>query len=191
VSGNIKITEPNGREWELDLELGKVYSIGRAKDNDIVLNDRRASRKHAQIAGDAQGFRIIDGSYENGALVRSVNHVFVNGAPALEKNLVSGDVIVIGESRLQYSEDFPSTVNVAALPHLPDTIPTDERQAPTVIGEQKIVDYDDKPLGTHAGRDLGERDHRTAIASLDGDRRRDSRRNKRPPTKGRHPRTSL
>ena len=147
MSGNIKITEPNGREWELDLELGKVYSIGRAKDNDIVLNDRRASRKHAQIAGDAQGFRIIDGSYENGALVRSVNHVFVNGAPALEKNLVSGDVIVIGESRLQYSEDFPSTVNVAALPHLPDTIPTDERQAPTVIGEQKIVDYDDKPLG--------------------------------------------
>jgi len=94
VSGNIKITEPNGREWEIDLEPGKVYSIGRAKENDIVLNDRRASRKHAQIAGDAQGYRIVDGYFENGQLVRSVNHVFINGAPALEKNLVSGDIIV-------------------------------------------------------------------------------------------------
>src|SRR5678816_915096 len=125
LSGTIKITEPNGREWEIALDMGKVYSIGRAKDNDIVLNDRRASRKHAQIAGDAQGFRIVDGFYENGSLVRSVNHVFVNGAPALEKNLVSGDIIAVGESRLQYSDEFPSAMRAASLPHLPDTIPTD------------------------------------------------------------------
>jgi adenylate cyclase len=147
VTGNIKITEPNGREWEIDLEPGKVYSIGRAKENDIVLNDRRASRKHAQIAGDAQGYRIVDGYFENGQLVRSVNHVFINGAPSLEKNLVSGDIIVIGESRLEYSEEIGLTISVPALPHLPDTIPTDDRQAPTVVEQPKIVDFDDKPLG--------------------------------------------
>ena len=152
MSGNIKITEPNGREWELDLELGKVYSIGRAKDNDIVLNDRRASRKHAQIAGDSQGFRIVDGYFENGALTRSVNHVFVNGAPALEKNLVSGDIIVIGESRLEYSDEPWSTVNVAAMPDLPRAISTDERPGSNVVEEAKVVNFDDKPLGTRNSR---------------------------------------
>ena len=173
MSGNIKITEPNGREWEIDLEPGKVYSIGRAKENDIVLNDRRASRKHAQIAGDAQGYRIVDGYFENGQLVRSVNHVFINGAPALEKNLVSGDIIVIGESRLEYFEEIRATISIPPLPHLPDTIPTDERQAPTVVEQQKVVDFDDKPLGhtqveISANEIIGRQSHlsmETAIAT--------------------------
>ncbi|HUR98680.1 MAG TPA: adenylate/guanylate cyclase domain-containing protein [Pyrinomonadaceae bacterium] len=144
MSGNIKITEPNGREWDLDLEPGKVYSIGRAKDNDIVLNDRRASRKHAQIAGDVQGFRIVDGCFENGTLVRSVNHVFVNGSPALEKDLASGDIIVIGESRLEYSDADFSHVAGEGLLHVPDTIPTEDRREETVV---EHVDFDDRPLG--------------------------------------------
>ena len=83
---------------------GKLLLIGRAKDNDIVLNDRRASRKHAQIMGDAAGFRIIDGYIEGGILSRSVNHVFVNGEAIAEKNLERGDIITIGESRLEYRE---------------------------------------------------------------------------------------
>jgi adenylate cyclase len=147
VSRNIKITDPNGREWEVDVEPGKVYTIGRAKENDIVLNDRRASRKHAQIAGDSQGFRIVDGYFEKGQLVRSVNHVFVNGAPTLEKNLVSGDIIVIGESRLEYFDSLPTTAGIPALPHLPDTVAPGEREALTVAEQPKVVDYDDKPLG--------------------------------------------
>jgi adenylate cyclase len=142
VNANIKITEPSGREWEFDLEPGKVYTIGRAKENDIVLNDRRASRKHAQIAGDAQGFRIVDGYFEHGVLTRSVNHVFVNGAAALEKNLVSGDIIVIGESRIEYSDEHSSLMGGPILPDVPDTIPT-----ATEIEEAEAVDYDDKPLG--------------------------------------------
>ena len=144
---NIKITEPSGRVWDFDLEPGKVYSIGRAKENDIVLNDRRASRKHAQIGGDAKSFRIVDGCYENGQFVRSVNHVFVNGSPTLEKELASGDIIVIGESRLEYLEEIDTLPPTPPLPHVPDTIPTLERKAPTVIEEAKVVDYDDKPLG--------------------------------------------
>ncbi|MEO8572552.1 MAG: adenylate/guanylate cyclase domain-containing protein [Pyrinomonadaceae bacterium] len=147
MSGNIKITEPNGREWNIDLEPGKVYSIGRAKENDIVLNDRRASRKHAQIAGDAEGYRIIDGSFEHGTLVRSVNHVFVNGSPVLEKNLISGDVIVIGESRLEYSDGPPVTGHLEELLNVPDTVPTNDRQGETVVEPHEVVDFDDKPLG--------------------------------------------
>jgi adenylate cyclase len=143
VGGNIKIIEPNGRELRIDLEPGRVYSIGRAKENDIVLNDRRASRKHARITADPHGFRIIDGCLENGVLIRSVNHVFVNGAPVLEKNLVTGDVIVIGESRLEYSGE----ISQHAPPSLPPTIPSGQQIARAVVEEAKIVDYDDKPLG--------------------------------------------
>jgi pSer/pThr/pTyr-binding forkhead associated (FHA) protein len=91
VSATIKITEPNGRIWEINLVPGAAYSIGRAKDNDIVLNDRRVSRKHARIAGEGGRFKIIDGYIENGILTRSVNHVFVNGTSTLEKTLVRGD----------------------------------------------------------------------------------------------------
>ncbi len=145
---NIKITDPNGRVWEVELEPGRVYSIGRSKENDIVLNDRRASRKHAQIAGDAQGFRIIDGCFENGVLTRSVNHLFVNGAQTLEKDLVSGDIVVIGESRLDYSIEEGTDVPQPAMPQLSDTITTMDRAADkTVVAQLEVLDYDDKPLG--------------------------------------------
>ena len=142
MSRNIKITEPNGRVWDMDLADGRLYSVGRAKENDIVLNDRRASRKHAQLGSDGTGVRIIDGYIENGELIRSVNHVFVNGSPVFEKHLTSGDVVVIGESRLEYSEEV-------------HTDQPNPRELETVIGQTtgpvaedpETVDYDDKPLG--------------------------------------------
>ena len=56
-------------------EVGKLvyvpnntYTIGRAKDNDIVLNDRRVSRRHAHIVAEATQFKIIDGYYVNGEI---------------------------------------------------------------------------------------------------------------------------
>jgi len=112
MSAVLKITEPDGRSWEKTLLPGAPLSIGRAKENDIVLNDRRVSRKHAHIATDGSFFKIVDGYFENGELKRSVNHVFVNGSPMLEKPLSQGDTIVIGESRLEFyqrkDEDYPS-----------------------------------------------------------------------------------
>lgn len=145
MARNIKITEPSGRVTEVHLEPGKTYSIGRAKENDIVLNDRRASRRHAQIGGDANIFRIIDGSIENGVLTRSVNHVFVNGSPTLEKELISGDIIVIGESRLEYNDEFDVAPAEPPVVIVPDTLPT--MDGTTTVIEAKPVDYDDKPLG--------------------------------------------
>ena len=144
MTRTIKITEPNGRVWDFTLETGHTYTVGRAKDNDIVLNDRRASRKHARISDDPRSVRIVDGFIENGVLTRSVNHVFVNGAPTLEKDLASGDIIVIGESRLEYLEE-QTPFDSISLSHLPDTIPTEAKEAATE--EPNVVDFDDKPLG--------------------------------------------
>ncbi len=148
MSSKIKITEPNGRIWEQDLVPGQNYTIGRAKENDIVLNDRRVSRKHAYIGAEGVRFKIVDGYFENGSLTRSVNHVFVNGAPSLEKLLVQGDAMVIGESQLEFVEiqeiPAPAPTPSRKIPSFPITLnPHDATAAETA----KSVSYDDKPLG--------------------------------------------
>jgi len=142
----LRITDPDGRVWERSLFPGATLSIGRATENDIVLNDRRVSRKHAQIASENGEFKIIDGYIENGVLKRSVNHVFVNGAAMLEKALAAGDTIVIGESRLEFLQRSAAE-GQSAVPSLGNVpiIATAVRQAPTVV--PKSVDYDDNPIG--------------------------------------------
>lgn len=152
MTSKLKITDPAGGPWELQLEVGKTYTIGRSKDCDIVLNDRRVSRKHAHIRGDAEGFHLIDGYYEDGLLKRSVNHVFVNGSPVLEKVLAAGDAVVIGESQILFVQDMPQpfipehhnhisypSVRAASVAAIP--------QPQAAADTPKGIDYDDKPLG--------------------------------------------
>jgi adenylate cyclase len=130
VKSILKITEATGDSWDFELAPNALYSIGRAKENDIVLNDRRVSRHHAQVATEGGYFKVIDGYFADGELKRSVNRVFVNGIPYLDKILEQGDLITIGESRLVYQsvEDEP-------------TIETEPVKTPTG------VNFDDQPLG--------------------------------------------
>ena len=107
MSAILKITEPSGHVWEFGLEPGQTYTIGRAKENDIVLNDRRVSRKHAQIVGQDDEFKLIDGYVENGDLVRSVNRVLINGLPQMERVLETDDKFVIGETEMQFRKITP------------------------------------------------------------------------------------
>lgn len=145
MGARLTITHPNGTISEIELAPESTYSIGRAKDNDIVLNDPRVSRRHARIVSENGDFRIIDGYFENGSLVRSVNHVFVAGAPTLEKELENGDVIIIGESRLAFtngaidaaSEPIPEVSQPVSAP--------DNISSPIDVSAD--VDFDDKPLG--------------------------------------------
>ena len=83
----LKITDASGSSWEVNLLPGAIYNIGRAKDNDIVLNDRRVSRRHAHIVAENSRIKIVDGFEVNGEIHRSVNRVFVNNVPQLEKVL--------------------------------------------------------------------------------------------------------
>ncbi len=147
----LKITEPNGQLREFELLPGSTSSIGRAKDNTIVLNDRRASRKHAFLVADGGRIKMIDGYVENGKVVRSVNHVFVNGAPVLEKILETGDTILIGESKLVFEAG-----HVVREPFISasENVPTaagsnfsEVRNEPTVVDMAGGVAFDDKPLG--------------------------------------------
>ena len=137
----LTITEPTGRIWELSVISGIVYTIGRAKENAVVLNDRRASRKHAMVTADQQGFRIIDGFVEDGQLYRSVNHVFVNGIIQMECLLNDGDVITIGESTISFRRVLATAERETEI--VPETV---IHYTPE-ISKTKVVTFDDLPMG--------------------------------------------
>lgn len=124
LNAKLTITEPTGRGWNLDVAAGQVLTIGRAKENDIVLNDRRVSRKHAFLRSTENGFEIVDGYIENGELTRSVNHVFVNAAVVTERELSSGDIITIGETTLRV--DLSAPVEPDAVADRPQTVKFDD-----------------------------------------------------------------
>jgi len=159
MSAVLRITEPDGRSWEKQLVPGALFSIGRAKENDIVLNDRRVSRRHAHITSTGNTFNIVDGSIENGEVKRSVNHVFVNGSPMLEKPLEQGDIVIIGESKLEFVQKAPPQVSyspqemqisippIAAPKAAPAFVASATRSAPAATSVPRAVDYDDNPLG--------------------------------------------
>lgn len=132
VKSILKITEATGNSWDFELAPDATYSIGRAKENDIVLNDRRVSRHHAHVAFDGGNFKIVDGHFANGEIKRSVNRVFVNGIPHLDKTLEQGDLITIGESRLIFNalDDAPQVETEAGNANVPTG-----------------VNFDDQPLG--------------------------------------------
>lgn len=148
MSAVLKIKESGGKSWELTLGSNRHYSIGRAKDNDIVLNDRRVSRKHAHINAEYADFIIVDGVYEDGELKRSVNKVFVNGKPVLEKSLEPGDTITIGTTQLRFEQvpDVPSVPEPVIDPMYSGT----DQSASFHTGlteSSKPVNYDNKPIG--------------------------------------------
>src|SRR4030065_474113 len=70
----------------------KHISIGRTPDNDIVLDNRGVSRKHAQIEFNNNSALIIDNE--------SLNGTFVNNRKISEEVLKDNDTINIGKFRL-------------------------------------------------------------------------------------------
>lgn len=126
ASAVLKIKEIGGKEWDLDISSDAEFTIGRSRDNHVVLNDQRASRYHAFIKFDGTNFVIIDGHLENGIIRPSVNKIFVNGMAHLQKSLADGDKITIGGSELNF--------HVASPDYEPPVSQTEIR-------------YDDRPIG--------------------------------------------
>lgn len=134
ASVSLKITEVTGKSWEIELRPNTIYTIGRAKDNDIVLNDQRVSRHHAHILTANSNFILVDGHYIGQELRRSVNKVFVNSIPFHEKKLEVHDQIIIGGSRIE----FHLTSRVISKPEEPLEI------SPT---SSEKINFEDQPLG--------------------------------------------
>ncbi|MFQ5500075.1 MAG: FHA domain-containing protein [Candidatus Zixiibacteriota bacterium] len=75
----------------------KRLSIGRTRDNDIVLENRGVSRKHAMIEQNDNAAVIIDNE--------SLNGTFVNNRKITEELLRDNDVVTIGKYALVYHTD--------------------------------------------------------------------------------------
>src|SRR5881394_1045103 len=117
----LKVTDASGRQAQHPLN-NRVIMIGRAPDNQIVLDDPRASRHHAHIKPNDDGtFTLVDGVFVNGQMKRSANKVFVNGEQQFEYKLKDGDRVTIGASTIRFEQ------------------PREERTAD--------LSFDDKPLG--------------------------------------------
>jgi len=118
----LNVTDASGRQAQHELETRGLFLIGRAPDNQIVLDDPRASRHHAHIKPNDDGsFTLVDGIVVNGQIKRSANKLYVNGEQKFEHDLKDGDRVTIGASTLRFEQ------------------PQEERTAD--------LSFDDKPLG--------------------------------------------
>jgi hypothetical protein len=75
----------------------ELVNIGRARENQIVLDDRAVSRHHVQLRLRHGRYMLFDTQSAGGTLV--------NNTRVYEHHLQSGDVIQIGNTRLVYMED--------------------------------------------------------------------------------------
>ncbi len=78
-------------------QKGRI-SIGRTPNNDIVLDNKAVSRKHASIEFDQNSALILDNE--------SLNGTFVNSRKITEETLRDNDQITIGKFNLIYHQDI-------------------------------------------------------------------------------------
>lgn len=71
----------------------RVTTIGRSKDNDVVVNDPNASRRHAEIRHVGLDYFLVD--------LESTNGLEVNGRKSRRHALAAGDVITIGTTQIR------------------------------------------------------------------------------------------
>ena len=69
-------------------------SIGRLPECDIVLSDPNVSRRHAEVRRRGNDFIVVD--------LGSTNGTRVNGAGVKERQLVDGDEISLGSTRIRF-----------------------------------------------------------------------------------------
>jgi len=78
-----------------------TYTLGRHRNNDIMISDPKVSSFHARIDRSQDGFSIVD--------LKSRNGSYVNGRRIETARLKTGDEIRLGTARLHYKIDFTSS----------------------------------------------------------------------------------
>jgi hypothetical protein len=97
-----------GRRFEIG---GAPVAFGRDEDNDIVIADPSASRLHAELRQEADGYVLTDR--------RSSNGTWVNGVAISAHHLRSGEEIQIGGQKFRFEVSDPGATVVTGDPRLP------------------------------------------------------------------------
>lgn len=110
-----------------------VINIGRRLDNQLVIDDPRISRNHAQVRAIKGRFVIFD--------LNSTGGTFVNGQRTNQSVIYPGDVISLAGVPLIYGQDNP--------PHRPDLAQTDplgadSSERPTAFLDRKTGPIQEK-----------------------------------------------
>jgi pSer/pThr/pTyr-binding forkhead associated (FHA) protein len=80
-----------------------AYTIGRHRNNDIMVSDPKVSSFHARLDRQPDGFLLVD--------LKSRNGSYVNGKKVENAVLKSGDEIRMGTARLVYRVDYTAPVS--------------------------------------------------------------------------------
>ncbi len=96
-------------DGEQEVPLADRLSLGRAEDNDVVVDDERMSRHHSEIVCHADGrVEVMDLGSRTGTKV--------NGATVKSQMLRNGDEIVFGPLHARIEMDAPATPEPAKKP---------------------------------------------------------------------------
>jgi predicted component of type VI protein secretion system len=111
----LSLISPDGTEVRYSLE-GEIFTLGRAEDNDIVINDPRVSSHQAVIKRlESGGFMLSD--------LGSTNPARINGKPTPIAELKDGDTILLGDIYGHYQGDKAAAAPAASTPAGPPVPP--------------------------------------------------------------------
>lgn len=102
-------THPSEGEQRFDLAPGRSYRIGSRPDNDIVIDQKDVSRRHAVLRVQDGTFHITDLDSKNGT--------FINGAKTVSEVFTCGDMVHLSSARLVIVE-----VGTGSYPTSPDVL---------------------------------------------------------------------
>ncbi len=93
IEAKLEIPVGYANVTEFDLAEGS-YIIGRGKGSDLVLTDKKSSRKNTEIRKEGNRFIVRD--------LDSANGTFVNGKPIKEQELNHDDLVRVGEVQIRF-----------------------------------------------------------------------------------------
>lgn len=127
VDAKIILTSGTANMKSFDLTSGEV-SIGRGKNCNIVIDDKKSSRKNAVIVKEGNRWIIRD--------LDSANGTYVNGNQIKEHVLEADDVIQIGATELQFQATNPlyakQKKNFLSVPNDPTSFASQPMASPLV-----------------------------------------------------------
>jgi pSer/pThr/pTyr-binding forkhead associated (FHA) protein len=111
-----------------------VVNIGRRLENQLVIDDPRVSRNHAQLRAIKGRFVLFD--------LNSTGGTFVNGQRTSQTVLYPGDVISLAGVALIFGQDNPPPRQDLAHTAPMESEPGTSERPTAILGEQHTVDLD-------------------------------------------------